>query len=113
LNQVSCGHLRVLLSVSSDKDAEAILRPLIDCAETIWLTRAEPIRSQDPEILATLCRDIAPRAEIRVVSDPERAVRMARDGLESDDLLCCAGSVYLAGIARRVLGADRRPLESS
>ncbi len=113
LDQVSSGHLRILLSVSSDKDAEAILRPLINCAETIWLTRAEPIRSQDPEILATLCRDIAPETEIRVISDPEQAVRMARDGLEGDDLLCCAGSVYLAGIARRVLGADPRPPEPS
>ena len=42
----------------------------------------------------------------RVVPDPQRAVREAAEGLGPEDLLCAAGSVYLAGIARRVLLRD-------
>ncbi len=103
LEQWSDRALRVLLSISSDKDAEGILIPLCTDAETIWLTRAEAIRSHPPEALVGLCRRIAPRADIRVIDDPVSAVRSARNALGPDDLLCCAGSVYLAGIARRLL----------
>jgi hypothetical protein len=38
-----------------------------------------------------------------VVPNPHLALRAAREALGSDEVLCVAGSVYLAGIARSVL----------
>jgi dihydrofolate synthase/folylpolyglutamate synthase len=96
----------MLLSLSADKDLKAILDVLVPCADVLWLTRAEPIRSLDPERLAELARSCAPTLELEVVPDPESAVRRAAEALGSDDLLCCTGSVYLAGIARSVLCAS-------
>jgi hypothetical protein len=40
-----------------------------------------------------------------VVPNPHLAVRAARESCSDDAVLCVAGSVYLAGIARSVLGA--------
>ena len=42
--------------------------------------------------------------QVRAIEDPEEAVRVARAELEPGRMLCATGSVYLAGIARRVLG---------
>jgi hypothetical protein len=41
--------------------------------------------------------------EVESEPDPERATMRARQALASDRHLCAAGSVYLAGIVRRVL----------
>lgn len=95
----------LVLSISRDKASKAILDELLGDVQAIWITRAEPIRSMDPDQLAARCRDLAPHLEIHRQEDPEVAVRSARASLEADDLLCCTGSVYLAGIARRVLRA--------
>jgi hypothetical protein len=57
--------------------------------------------------VAAACRAARPGLAVRVVPNPHLALRAAAEGLAPDDLLCVAGSVYLAGIARRVLrGAD-------
>jgi hypothetical protein len=37
-----------------------------------------------------------------VVPNPHLAVRAAREELGAEDLLCVSGSIYLAGIARRI-----------
>ena len=41
---------------------------------------------------------------LRVVPNPHLAVRAAAEALAPQHALCVTGSVYLAGIARRVLG---------
>jgi hypothetical protein len=38
-----------------------------------------------------------------VIPDPHEAIRRSREELPRATMLCVAGSVYLAGIARRVL----------
>ncbi|HXV36641.1 MAG TPA: hypothetical protein VEC18_05820, partial [Myxococcota bacterium] len=93
----------LVLSVSAGKDVAAIARALAPEADEITLTRAEPIRSLETSALATAIRAAAPRVRPREEPDPERALRAACAGLGSRDLLCASGSVYLAGIARRVL----------
>jgi dihydrofolate synthase/folylpolyglutamate synthase len=103
---IDAARRHLVLSVSSDKDARALLEALAWRPDVVWLTRAEPIRSTDPERLVSLVRDWAPVAELCVEADPHRAVRAARAQLSPADLLCCTGSVYLAGVARRVLRED-------
>jgi dihydrofolate synthase/folylpolyglutamate synthase len=100
------GHL--VLSVSAGKDLAAICRSLVPFADQLTITRAEPVRSLEPEEVTAVVRSVAPELTPRVVPDPHRAVREAREGLGPEDLLCAAGSVYLAGIARRVLLEERR-----
>jgi dihydrofolate synthase/folylpolyglutamate synthase len=58
-----------------------------------------------PQEVATAIRCAAPHAELRVVPNPHLALRAARAAQGPDDLLCATGSIYLAGIARRVLGS--------
>jgi dihydrofolate synthase/folylpolyglutamate synthase len=95
------GHL--VLSVSAGKDLAAICGSLVPLADQLIVTRAEPIRSLAPEEMTAAVRRVAPELAPRVVPDPHLAVRAALEGLGPEDLLCAAGSVYLAGIARRVL----------
>jgi folylpolyglutamate synthase/dihydropteroate synthase len=92
-----------VLSVSGGKDLAAICAALVPEAEQVTVTRAEPIRSLDPKLVAEAVRAVGTRAEVRVVPNPHLALRAAREGLAAEDLLCASGSFYLAGIARRVL----------
>jgi dihydrofolate synthase/folylpolyglutamate synthase len=92
-----------VLSVSAGKDTGAILEALVPLARSLTLTRAEPVRSLDPREIAVAARAVRPEVELRVVPNPHLALRAARESLAPDALLCATGSVYLAGIARRVL----------
>jgi dihydrofolate synthase/folylpolyglutamate synthase len=101
----------LVLSVSAGKDVAAIARALAPEADEITLTRAEPIRSIETNALAAAIRAAAPRIRPREEPDAERALRAARAALGSRDLLWASGSVYLAGIARRVF-RERAALDS-
>jgi len=98
----------LVLSVSAGKDLAAICQALAPEADVVTVTRAEAVRSLDPKLVADAVRAAAGRAEVRVVPNPHLALRAAREALGADDLLCAAGSFYLAGIARRVL-RERAP----
>jgi folylpolyglutamate synthase/dihydropteroate synthase len=96
----------LLLSVSADKDLDTLLTVLLPRARRVWLTRAEPTRSLDPERLAERVRSVQPEIAIEVVDDPLRASRAARAALSEGTLLCAAGSVYLAGKVRAALAPE-------
>ena len=95
----------LVLSISSDKNLSAVARALAPLCESVTATRAEPTRSLAPEEMAPVVRRLAPGCEVHTVADPELALRSVCDEAAPDDLVVVAGSVYLAGIARRVLGA--------
>jgi dihydrofolate synthase/folylpolyglutamate synthase len=112
---------RLVLSISAGKDTASILASLAPLANEITVTRAEPRRSLSPTEVGRAVREVAPDVELRVVPNPQLAVRAAYDGLEAGDCLCVTGSVYLAGIARRILwrprsasdlGVTRNPAEA-
>jgi dihydrofolate synthase/folylpolyglutamate synthase len=94
---------RLVLSVSAGKDLAAILDALLPRFESVTVTRAEPTRSLKPADVAAAVRAAAPGAAVRAVPNPHLALRAAREGLGEGDLVCAAGSVYLAGLARQVL----------
>ena len=95
--------LHLVLSISAGKDARAILEALLPLARALTLTRAEPVRSLDPEAIAVLAQQIAPGLAAAVEPDPRLAVSSAREACRDGSALCVAGSVYLAGIARGLL----------
>jgi dihydrofolate synthase/folylpolyglutamate synthase len=99
---------RLVLSISADKRLEEILARLLPLADEVFVTRADPIRSLDPAQVARAVRAAAPGLPLHAVPNPFLAVRAACEGLGADDLLLVTGSVYLAGIARRIL-RERTP----
>ncbi len=94
---------RLVLSVSGGKNLAAVLEALLPGFDEVTVTRAEPTRSLAPAEVAAAVRSVAPGVTLHAVPNPHLALRAAAEGLGEDDLLCAAGSVYLAGIARRVL----------
>jgi len=95
-----------VLSVSAGKSLDAILHALLPLARSLTLTRAEPSRSLAPDEIAAASRALAPGLPLQVVPNPHLALRAARESLPADGALCATGSVYLAGIARRVWRED-------
>jgi dihydrofolate synthase/folylpolyglutamate synthase len=94
----------LILSVSSDKNLGAVLDALLGGASRVWVTRAERSRSMAADVLAKNVREKAPKLAIEIVDDPREAARRARASLAPGARLCAAGSIYLAGIVRHVLG---------
>ena len=92
-----------MLSVSADKDLSTLLKTLLPFASQVTATRALASRSLEPAAIAEAIRAAGGRAELRVVPNPQLAIRAARETLAPEDALCVTGSVYLAGIARRLL----------
>jgi dihydrofolate synthase/folylpolyglutamate synthase len=109
LAPLSRRRLHLVLSVSEGKDLASIARILAGVADEVTLTRADPRRSLEPAALAAAVAAAAPLARLRVVPNPHLALRAAREGLGREDLLCAAGSVYLAGLARSVFRPARPP----
>jgi dihydrofolate synthase/folylpolyglutamate synthase len=93
-----------VISVSAGKDTQKIFEALLPHARSLTLTRADPIRSLDPADVAKLAATARSDLPLRVVPNPHLALRAAREALQPDAALCATGSVYLAGIARSVLG---------
>ncbi len=89
----------LVLSISRDKKLGAILRSLLPSFDRVIVTRSEKHRSMDPVKLAAEIRQRG-HVDVEVCPDPRRAVQQARKGVGRRGLLCAAGSIYLAGIAR-------------
>lgn len=96
---------RFVLSMSREKSVEAVLAHLISPESEVWITRADAYRSLPVDELRAFCERVAPGCRIVCEEDPRAALSQARGGMEESDLLCCTGSVYLAGIAREVFQA--------
>ena len=92
----------LILSISRGKNYDAILDSLLPVFERVTVTRSERHRSVDPDELASWIRARG-YAHVEIFPEPRRAIRQARQQLDARGLLCAAGSVYLAGIAREEL----------
>ena len=103
LEAVPAASRHLVVSVALDKAVDPMLDRLLPLTDRLTLTRADPIRSLDPSEIARRVRARRADVPLHVVEDPSEAIRGARDALASGELLCAVGSVYLAGIARRIL----------
>jgi len=101
LRQFATGRpIHLVLGINRDKDARAVLRPLLPLAQTVWATQAASnVRALDAAALAARCHRLgfSPRVESRL--DRALASARARDGL-----VCVTGSLALVGQARAMLG---------
>jgi dihydrofolate synthase/folylpolyglutamate synthase len=107
IRTIGAKEVRLAVSVSGDKHG-ALLAPLLDRADLVVATSAEPLRSVSAEALAAEIRSQT-SAPILTVADPGKALEQAADNLPPDGLLCITGSMYLAGIARKTFAAPARP----
>lgn len=96
----------LIFATTRDKDAPAMLRALLPHFDETILTRyvSNP-RGFAPDDLAAAAAQAAPErvASTRVCATPEAALDLLRDRIEADDLLCIAGSFFLAADAHRLL----------
>jgi dihydrofolate synthase/folylpolyglutamate synthase len=95
--------VHLVVSISSDKDFERLLGLLVPRAARLTVTRADSVRSVDPLRLAAVARGLDARMPVEVEPDAARAVARAVRDRAAEEAVCVAGSVYLAGIALRVL----------
>ena len=95
--------LVAVVSVTHGKDAARMLRPLVQQADTVIATAAEPSRSLPAETLAHVLRDSAPGVPVESIASPADAIRAAIRLAGCDGTVCATGSMYLAGAARRAL----------
>ncbi len=93
----------LLLALKADKDAHALLPPLLDRADQMIITafRAKHLwEPLEPQALADLAAAHAPQLNIHVVADPLEAIVLALDSAAPPDLVWVTGSLYLVGDVR-------------
>ena len=101
------GRKSVVFAVSSDKQVEEILDVLAGYFDEFHLTKyGNNPRSVEPAKLAALLKIIAPGKPAAIHASSVEAWRAARSRTEPSDLLCVAGSVFLAGELRPVVAAS-------
>ncbi len=85
-----------LFGMLRDKDIKGCLKMLLPQASEIGFTSADSPRSETPENLAKVTRELGFR-DYFVEPDIERAFKLALERIGVDGLLCITGSTYLAG----------------
>lgn len=91
----SYSRLILVFGVLSDKNFPLMVRKIAPLAELVILTRPESERAVPPAELEDLTRLYCNRVE--VLEQPRLALRRALELARRDDLICCAGSLYLVG----------------
>jgi len=89
----------LVLSLSGNRQPSLLVQ-LLTGASTVTVTCGEPSRTLPATELATRLPPLPTAAQLRIVEAPLQALSESQRQLEPEDLLCVAGSIYLAGIAR-------------
>jgi dihydrofolate synthase/folylpolyglutamate synthase len=93
--------IALVIGINRDKDARAVLRPLLHIAKDVWATQTVAnVRALPAADLARACRRLG--ANPRITPDPSAALLEATGA--SDGVVCVTGSLMLVGQARAALG---------
>ena len=106
LQQLEAKERHFVVSVTHGKDAYELLKPIESIAACITVTNADPQRSQCASEVARTLRERGFSTPLVVEPSPVKALLLAHAAIGAADLLCVSGSVYIAGLARTVLGTD-------
>ncbi len=101
--------IHLVVGVNRDKEARAVLRPLLREAASAWVAGAAgSARAMAPADLAALCRHLASRP-VHEHASVANALEDARGNADAGDVVCVTGSLVVVGEARDALGLP--PLE--
>ena len=107
LKRLPAQKMHLVVSLTAARDAAAVLAPLLARAHRVVVTNADATRSLDSRRLAAdLINHGYPAFRVTATPDPRKAVLETREALAPHDLLCVAGSMYMAGVARETLLGD-------
>jgi len=94
--------LLLVIGLMADKDLSGVAREIaLSGAARVYTTAAAIPRAASPEQLATVFTEAAPTLDIRPSASTAQALVAALADAAPRDLVCIAGSVYLAGEALR------------
>jgi dihydrofolate synthase/folylpolyglutamate synthase len=93
-------HVRVLFGVMADKAWHGMVAAIAELADELVVTRPRQPRSADPSALAAA---VADRVPVRVVEDPEAAIRELVAASGPDDVVLVTGSLFLVADVLPVL----------
>ena len=93
----------LVIGINRDKDARAVLRPLLALAECVWATEAaNNPRALNAIELAGICRRLGAQAQPQ--PDLNEALKAAVQHASRQGVVCVTGSLTLVGQARTSLG---------
>jgi len=98
--------LILVLGVFADKDLSGIAAEVARAQVALVVATTSPSpRTAAPEALAAVLHAAAPQLEVRTVENSSAAIAQALEAASPRDLVCVAGSVYLAGAGLRYLAS--------
>ena len=99
--------ITLVLGMLDDKPYEKMLKNLLPAAGRVILTRADNDRSIDPQVLEQCARLYT---DVPVTIEPHvgRAVEKAVSKAHTDEVICIAGSLYVAGEAREKIETEMK-----
>ncbi|RME50274.1 MAG: bifunctional folylpolyglutamate synthase/dihydrofolate synthase [Caldilineae bacterium] len=89
----------LLFGASRDHDYPAMLRELLPHTRRVIVTQANHPRATPPDVLAAMAQTLG--YPVAATADVSRALEMALEDFHERDLICVAGSLFLAADARR------------
>ncbi len=96
--------VHLVVGLNRDKDARAVLRPLLPLASGVWTCRAAgQARALSAVDLADLCKRVS-RVPVTAVGEVAQAIDAARRAASEDAAVCVTGSLAVVGQARDALG---------
>jgi dihydrofolate synthase / folylpolyglutamate synthase len=103
----------LVLAISADKNARAIVTELANDVSAIIVTRYAQDRAMDVTTLAAVCREVT-HVPVIPAPDLQSAVAVARSINAADATILVAGSLFIVGEARvAFLGAPADPVRVS
>lgn len=97
--------LTLVIGILDDKPYEAMLAQLLPRAQRVIVTKAKISRSIEPAVLTAAARKIF-KGELQVIEDVKEAVSYAISTSCNEDAICIAGSLYVAGEAKKKFDMD-------
>jgi dihydrofolate synthase/folylpolyglutamate synthase len=89
----------VVFGCNSDKDAEGMLRQLQYGADKVIFTRSNSAKAMSPQDLAEMYTEICSKM-FQTAPSLVEALRLAKNAVGREDLICITGSFYLIGQAK-------------
>jgi dihydrofolate synthase / folylpolyglutamate synthase len=92
--------LTLVIGILDDKPHEKMLESLVPYAQNIIITKANIDRSLEPPVLKKAVQKIT-KEPVSIIEDVKKAVMYAIDISDDEDAVCIAGSLYVAGEAKK------------